>query len=632
MDMGTILLGILLSLNLAAADTSAIHRKLRDASALMDSRPDSALNLAKEALEVSTRLRYEDGIGSALMHIGIAEHLKGAGTGDDQLNQAIETFEASGNDTLLAWANLNLANFYVDRGDYVGAAEHLQQALLLFEALRFQRGISAASLNLAEIRMNLRQYDEAMDLSRRALATYEAMNHARGRSLALNRLGNLLILTGDAQAAVPLLRDALAIAESRNDDRQTGSILEALGLAHDQLGDLGAALGYYRRSLDIRLLIDDKIDRVGSYNGIANVLQRQGKSQEALQYAKMAFDESEAKDLPKANAEAARLLYEIHKSLGDANTALRYLEIYKTTSGELLSAENATTIANLEARTELRRKKEQIELLTKQQWLERIVLGAVLILLVLSGGFVVYIHRERQRVLMMADELAHVGRQKDRILSIVSHDLRGPLASLASVLELLDLELMSPDDWKELKPSLVRQFKGTDETLQDLLVWAKGQFEGADPRIQAHSLRDVVNVCEELLDVVARQKRVTIVNDVSPDTMVMCDRSHLLAILRNLLTNAVKFSKHGQTVTVIDGITDGMRIVSVRDEGVGMSPERRDKLFEGAGVTTKGTAGESGSGIGLVFVRDLVRRNKGRIFVESTEGKGSVFTVALPMG
>lgn len=446
----------------------------------------------------------------------------------------------------------------------------MQQALILFEELGFQKGISAASLNLAEIRMNLGQVDEALDLSRRALASYEALNHARGRSLAMNRLGNLLILKGDAASAIPLLRDALAIAESRGDDRQTGSILESLGQAHVRLGDLGAALGYYRRSLEIRQLIDDEIDLVGSYNGIADVLQRQGKSREALEYAETAFRESEAGNLPRANAEAARLLYEIHKSMGDAGAALRYLETYHATFSQLLSAENATTIANLEAVAELRRKKEQIELLTKQRWLERIVLGAVIILLVLTGGFLVYIHRERQRVLAMADELTRVGQQKDRILSIVSHDLRGPLASLASVLE--------------------------------------------------------------LLDVVARQKRVTIVNDVSPDTMVMCDRSHLLAILRNLLTNAVKFSKPGQTVTVLDGITDGMRIVSVRDEGVGMSPERRDKLFEGAGVTTKGTAGESGSGIGLVFVRDLVQRNKGRIFVESTEGKGSVFSVALPMG
>ena len=629
--MGTILLGILLSLNIAAADTSDIHRKLREASALMDSRPDSALNLAKDALEVSTRIGYEDGIGSAWMHIGIAEHLTGLSSGDDQLNQAIERFKASGNDTLLAWANLNLANFYVDRGDYVGAAEHLQQALILFEALGIQRGISAASLNLAEIRMNLGQIDKALEMSRIALATYEAIDDIRGKSLAKYRLGNLYILMGDVATAIPYLQDALTIAESRGDDRQTGNLLESLGLAHVRLGDLDKALVHYRRSLDIRRLIDDEIELSGSYNGIASVLQRQGKSREALVYAETAFRESKAQNLPKANAEATRLLYEIHKSLGNLSAALTYLETYQATYSELLSAENATTIANLEAETELRRKKEQIDLLAKQRWLERIVLGTVLVLLMLTGGFLAYIHRERQRVMAMADELERVGHQKDRILSIVSHDLRGPLASLASVLELLDLKLLTEDDWKELKPSLVRQFSGTDETLQDLLVWAKGQFEGADPRIQPHSLREVVNVCVELLDVVARQKHVTIVNDVSPNTMVMCDRSHLLAILRNLLTNAVKFSKPGQTVTVIDGITDGMRIVSVRDEGVGMSPAQRDKLFEGAGTTTRGTAGEIGSGIGLVFVRDLVQRNNGRIFVESAEGKGSVFSVALPM-
>jgi signal transduction histidine kinase len=242
-------------------------------------------------------------------------------------------------------------------------------------------------------------------------------------------------------------------------------------------------------------------------------------------------------------AESARLLYEIHKTSGDLPTALRYLEIYQSINSELLSAEKATAIANLEAVAELQRKKEQIDFLTNQRWLERVILAIVLMLLGLTVVFVIWIQRERQRVMSLANKLKDVGAQKDRILSIISHDLRGPLASLSSVIELLDMDLLSPDDWKELKPSLIRQFNGTDETLQDLLTWAKSQFEG-----------------------------------------------------------------------------------------VGMSAERRDKLFEGSGHTTLGTSGESGSGLGLVFVRDLVQRNGGRISVESTEGKGSVFTVALPMG
>lgn len=214
----------------------------------------------------------------------------------------------------------------------------------------------------------------------------------------------------------------------------------------------------------------------------------------------------------------------------------------------------------------------------------------------------------------------------------MSHDIRGPPASLSTVIELLDAEILTADAWEEFKPTLIRKFNGTEETLNDLLLWSKSHFEGANPQIKPTSVRNAVAAGNELLDVVAREKGVVIVNDVSPEAMVMCNRSHLMAILRNLVTNAVKFSKPGQTVTIQDGITDGMRIISVRDEGVGMSAERRDKLFEGPGITTAGTAGELGSGLGLVYVRDLVQRNGGRISVESTEGKGSVFSVALPMG
>lgn len=137
----------------------------------------------------------------------------------------------------------------------------------------------------------------------------------------------------------------------------------------------------------------------------------------------------------------------------------------------------------------------------------------------------------------------------------MSHDIRGPLASLSAVIELLDAEILTAGEWEELKPSLIRQFNGTDETLNDLLMWSKSHFEGADPQVKPISVRDAVAIGDELLDVVARKKGVVIVNDVSPDAMVMCNRSHLMAILRNLVTNAVKFSKPGQTVTIQDGIT-----------------------------------------------------------------------------
>ena len=541
--MTHILLGIFLSLTVAASDTSTVNRYIREATEWMDSKPDTSLYLAETALELSRRIGYLEGEAQALSRQGIALHVTGRSEGFDQLTAAKDLFQKIGNEVQYAWTMINLANFHIDKGDYVTSTELLQSALETFTRLGLTQGMSGALLNLGEIRMTLGQLDEAMDLAQRSLALYESLEHLRGRSLALSLIGTLHVRQGQPKTAIPLLDEALKIAESRQDYRMMGSVTELLGMANEQMGNYESALSRFRESLELRNLIDDRISRVDSYTGIARILFRMGSTADALDMVTQAFEESSAQNLPKSMAESARLLYEIHKTSGDLPTALRYLEIYQSINSELLSAEKATAIANLEAVAELQRKKEQIDFLTNQRWLERVILAIVLMLLGLTVVFVIWIQRERQRVMSLANKLKDVGAQKDRILSIISHDLRGPLASLSSVIELLDMDLLSPDDWKELKPSLIRQFNGTDETLQDLLTWAKSQFEG-----------------------------------------------------------------------------------------VGMSAERRDKLFEGSGHTTLGTSGESGSGLGLVFVRDLVQRNGGRISVESTEGKGSVFTVALPMG
>jgi signal transduction histidine kinase len=630
--MAHILLGIFLFLKIAANDTSVVNRMVREATQWMDSKPDTSRALAESALDLSRRLGYREGEAQALSRLGIARHLTGESSGMEDLNRALDLFEAEGNQVQYAWTLLNLANLLIDKGDFVAASEKLQDALALFERLNHHEGVAASLLNLGGMRASLDQLVEALELTERGLAIYNRLNHERGRSLALYRLGGLKIRLGQPAQAIPLLNESLQITQSREDYRTTGNILEALGLANEQLGMVETALIHYRASLRVRLRIQDRIEMIGSKKGIAKTLYRMGDVKSAKTYATEAYEEATQLSIPKQASEAARLLYEMYKATGDTKTSLRYLEEYQSIRDQLFSSEKATAIANLEAVATLRSREQQIELLENQRFLERMILVAAIGVLILTIGFVVYAMRERRRVIRLAEELQRVGIQKDRILSIVSHDVRGPLASLSSVIDLIDMDLLSQSDWKELKPSLIRQFNGTDETLQDLLTWAKSQFEGADPRIQSISLCDAVVVSEELLDVVARQKQVRIVNDVSPYATVMCDRSHLLAILRNLLVNAVKFSKSGQTVTIQDGITDGMRIVSVRDEGVGMSVERRDKLFDGAGHTTLGTSGESGSGLGLVFVRDLVQRNGGRISVESTEGKGSVFTVALPMG
>lgn len=630
--MWTFLLLLHLIVTFAPPDTAAVLGRIRTSTELMDSRPDSSLALADEALALAIRTGFREGEAYARSRRGIALHVTGQAGGYPELEKALALFHTLGNRTQYGWTLVNLANLDSDRGDHVAAAIRLQEAIDLFESIDSKPGVAAALLNLGEIRLELDQLPEAMEITRRAFTLYDFLDIPREKSMALLRMGTLETLMGRPADALPLLRQAGEIAESRQDLRTLGNVLEWRGQANNRLARYGPALEAYRQSLAVREQIDDRIGEVGSRVGIAKMLLRNGDSAGATTFAAQAYQDAARLDLPKLRAKSARILYETHRERGRWASAMAYLEEYQRLQAELLSVEKATAVANLEAVSQLRGKELEIHALESQRSLERTVLALVVALLIVSILFMHLSFNSRKKAQDMAERLDRVGKQKDQVLSILSHDLRGPLVSMSSLIDLLDLEGLTADDWRIMKPSMMRQFQGTSETLQDLLVWAKGEFEGANPHVQTHSLRDAVLVSEELLDVVARQKGVVIRNDVSEDALVRCERSHLLTIIRNLATNAVKFSHPGQTVTIQDGITDGMRVLTVRDEGIGMPPHLRDTLFEQAGTTRSGTAGEGGSGLGLMFVRDLVNRNGGRILVESTPGKGSAFSVALPMG
>jgi len=626
------LFGILFVFGLASSDTATVNRFIRESTMMMDSRPDSALIKANEALRLSIQLEYREGQALARSRRGIARRLTGRTDSMVELEAALAMFKENRNNIQYGWTLINLSNLHIDNGEYVLGTERLHMALQLFTELDFKPGIAGAMVNLGEIRYELNQIEQGYALTQQGLALFDELDRPRDRSLALYQLARLKIRLNQAKDAIPLLMESLAISESLNDFRTMAHSHEALGSAYITLGNLDNALKSYHTSLDLRIQIHDHIDILASQIGIARVLFMKDDLTGAIPFATKAYTDAIRLNIPGSAAQALNLLYEIHKSTGDIQSALRYLEEYQTIQTDLVSVEKEKAISNLEAVAELRRKEDRIRFLEDQHVLERAILVAIILLFLFTAGFLVFVYRERQHVVDIAKKLERLGILKGQILSIVSHDIRGPLASLSTVIELLDAEILTADAWEEFKPTLIRQFNGTEETLNDLLLWSKSHFEGANPQIKPTSVRNAVAAGNELLDVVAREKGVVIVNDVSPEAMVMCNRSHLLAIFRNLVTNAVKFSKPGQTVTIQDGITDGMRIISVRDEGVGMSAERRDKLFEGPGFTTAGTAGELGSGLGLVFVRDLVQRNGGRISVDSTEGKGSVFTVALPMG
>ncbi|MDT8447262.1 MAG: PhnD/SsuA/transferrin family substrate-binding protein [bacterium] len=229
------------------------------------------------------------------------------------------------------------------------------------------------------------------------------------------------------------------------------------------------------------------------------------------------------------------------------------------------------------------------------------------------------------------EELARANDTKNKFFSIISHDLRGPLGSMAMIFKLIEQGELELND--ELVHNMAESTENIHQLLNDLLTWAQSQKGQLEFRPTALCLKSAVQETVGLLREMASNKGITIASNLSPQLYAQADLLMVTTVLRNLLSNAIKFSPAGQRIEVNAKPLGAEVLVEVRDFGTGISPEVQEKLFrlDKAVVSSPGTANEKGTGLGLVLCKEFVEINQGSIGVQSTLGQGSVFWFSLPL-
>jgi signal transduction histidine kinase len=232
------------------------------------------------------------------------------------------------------------------------------------------------------------------------------------------------------------------------------------------------------------------------------------------------------------------------------------------------------------------------------------------------------------------EELREINAGKDVFFSILAHDLKNPMAGLLGLSETL-VGLIPENAGPELKETAhdVRDVaRQVGELLLDLLSWAQMQLGKVDPEPARVSILQEVEFAAALAGTAARAKTITLVNEVVEPVEIYCDSRMNDTVLRNLLSNAVKFTPVGGTIRISAQKGAGELTITVADSGKGIPPERLPDLFRlGQNKPTFGTKGEKGTGLGLPLCRDMVEKNGGRIWVESTPGQGSRFHFTVPL-
>lgn len=285
-------------------------------------------------------------------------------------------------------------------------------------------------------------------------------------------------------------------------------------------------------------------------------------------------------------------------------------------------------------------KSEQENELKREEFLRNVLV----IVIALVGILLFTIYRSGQRRIRInklliehqdeikkrSEELEQLNQVKDKFFSIISHDLRSPMNALSGILNLMENDQISREEFTMLTKELRVQFNHTRTLISNLLDWALLQMDKLKIQPERIQLSSVIDENFKLLSTV-QLKEIALVNQVESTTTGWADLNMINLVLRNLIINAIKFSEKGGRV-IVSAIDKGDKVeISIKDFGVGIPPAVQKILFDKTlGYSTRGTANEKGTGLGLILCKEFVEKNGGTIWLESEAGKGSTFYFTIP--
>jgi two-component system sensor histidine kinase/response regulator len=543
------------------------------------------------------------------------------------------------------------------RGDYTKSFDVTVQALKVYEQLKDRAGMARCLISVAAINYEQKQYNESIANFRKAFRLGELLNDRKTMARCLNNLAYGYVELHKTDSAMHYAEQALLISQQINEDYLTAFAKRTIGDVFLLRRDYEKALENFQACWNLSVKRDNTFLKVSTLHRMGNLNYQTGNYQQALDYLYQNLALAKKFGYKDELEQTYKLITETYKAKKDIPKALAFQTIYLSLHDSLADQRQSDRIALMQTRFNSEMNEAKIELLTKEAQLkEEEIIGqkvwlyfyvGCLSLFIVVVFVLLYINRytsqakkelevRNQSIDSQAQQLQNLNATKDKLFSIISHDLRSPLAGLKALMELVGTPGLNHDEFVKITKVLKRNLDTVHEDLDNLLMWAQTQLQGLQALPEAVKLRGAADEKIALLRELANSKKISIINEIPDDTLVYADRNHLSLIFRNLIGNAIKFNETGGVIQLAAKNMGDYFEVSVTDSGVGISQDDIRKLFNAETHFTKpGTNKEKGLGIGLLLSKEFIENNKGSIWVTSEPGKGTTFTFTLksnPMG
>ncbi len=399
------------------------------------------------------------------------------------------------------------------------------------------------------------------------------------------------------------------------EDSRNSSVQRLSDSAHvyEKQGNKKAALQYHKRALNAYENAGMPQQEAQTLVKIALLLKNEDV-EASLQHLKEALEIAQRIGHQKLKADILLAMAENYKQQENYREALAALEAHQKLLQTTFSRNKAREIAHIKV--------------VESAKLERyIFLTAIVFILFIAIAMAVYFARTNK----LNKELLASNQVKNKLFSIIGHDLRGPASGIMEALNMIDSGILNEAEQKEVIGLLKKQSRSFNETLNSLLSWAATQLQGAEIQQVRFDVKGIMQKSLDVLEGQAKQKHITIHNQIPDRLFVLADMNHVDFVIRNLLSNAIKFSYENGNIELAGSENDDQVVISVSDHGTGI-PAAKQKFFSVSSTymeSSFGTKGESGTGLGLMLSKEFIQANNGRMWMESQEGDGTTVFVAL---
>jgi signal transduction histidine kinase len=549
---------------------------------------------------------------------------------------------------------LAMAKVFEEVGNYNKSEQLLEQALAFSHSVDNSHVEVLIHNELGQVKASSGKMLEAFNNYDQVLRLKDVIENPKAEAQALFNIGQIYSTQGIYNRALQNHRSALAIRRAIKDKSKEAVSLNEIGELYRRMKNDGRALANHQLALKIRKALNDDKGMAESYNNIGFLYYQEKRYNDAIVNLRAGLQSALKSQTLEQQQKSYDYLSLCHKELEEYDEALIKREQFVVVSDFIQNQKNDQRLLESQSRYVIDTKESQIESLeVERQKRERELaaqknlrnfLISLIIFGLIIGALILNLYKVKQRANSELQEInekvKHQNQQlqalnatKDKFFSIIGHDLKGPLNSLTSFSGLLinHTDKLSIEEIQMLAKDFDKSLKNLSTLLNNLLEWSRSQTGNIEFKPETFDITSLLKENKELLGTQAQNKRISVLVDLNGEVLVNAHKHSLNTVVRNLISNAIKFTPEGGLIKMGLKKHESEILVSIADTGVGMGPDVISKLFRiDAKHTTKGTANEKGTGLGLILCKDFVEKNGGKLWVESEEGKGSLFCFTVP--